>query len=288
MSTSGDYSTLSSDQVLLRTPRDWIRWIALIRTKARQNDLWDHINPDQEKPSALLEPENPDPDDYNFVEKPVEDKVRYIHALLVYKKANKAWERKTKALQDLETHILKTVGPYYSLIEEQEGVHAALKALQGVLSVPLHQRKDELCQKYEALKKGPRSQNVQSWLQEWELALGTAKSLGMTDLLTNYQPTRAFLKAISSLDPYFSNRYRQDLDSALEKDPQSTSFPDGIEIARKFRRTYASQGKTPLTPYTHSHVNSRKRSRQHLEAVCNLLVALQLLVPSGDQTIVTR
>src|SRR3569833_2111796 len=145
----------------------------------------------------------------------------------------------------METHILKTVGPYYALIEEQEGVPAILRTLQGVVSVSLQQRKNELCQKNDALKKGPRSQKVTSWLQEWELALGTANTLGMTDLLTNYQPTRAFLNAVSSLHPYFSNRYLQDLDTALELDPQSTSFPAGIEIARKFRRTYASQEKTP-------------------------------------------
>jgi len=155
MSMSGDSSIFSSDQVLLQTPRDWIKWIALIRAKACQHDLWDHINPDQEKPSALIEPEIPDPDDYDFVEKPVEIKIRYDHAVLVYKKANKAWERKTKALQDLEIHIFRTVGPYYYLIEKQEGVHAALKILQSVFSVPLQQRKDELWQKYEALKKGP-------------------------------------------------------------------------------------------------------------------------------------
>src|SRR3569833_1889248 len=67
----------------------------------------------------------------------------------------------------------------------------------------------------------------------------------MTDLLTNYQHTRAFLNAVSSLNPYFSDRYLQDLDTALELDPQSTSYPDGIEIATKIRRTYASQEQTP-------------------------------------------
>jgi len=41
MSTSGDSSALSSDQAVLWTPRDWIKWIALIRSKARQHDIWD-------------------------------------------------------------------------------------------------------------------------------------------------------------------------------------------------------------------------------------------------------
>src|SRR3569833_1876807 len=107
MSMSGDSSIFSSDQVLLQTPRDWIKRIALFSAKACQHDLWDHINPDQEKPSALIEPEIPDPDDYDFVEKPVEIMIRYVLAVLVYNKANKAWERKTKALQDLEIHIFR-------------------------------------------------------------------------------------------------------------------------------------------------------------------------------------
>src|SRR3569833_3398006 len=110
MSMSGDSSIFSSDQVLLQTPRDWIKWIALIRAKACQHDLWDHINPDQEKPSALIEPEIPDPVDYDFVVKPVEIMFRFDLAVLFFKKTNKAKKRKSMALQDLEIHIFRTGG----------------------------------------------------------------------------------------------------------------------------------------------------------------------------------
>ena len=48
MATTGDTAV-----VLLKSPKDWTRWLALIKTKAVNNDLWQHIDPLVASPSAF-------------------------------------------------------------------------------------------------------------------------------------------------------------------------------------------------------------------------------------------
>jgi hypothetical protein len=40
MAAQGDTSV-----VLLKSPNDWTRWLALIKIKAVKNDLWQYIDP---------------------------------------------------------------------------------------------------------------------------------------------------------------------------------------------------------------------------------------------------
>src|SRR2546423_1384672 len=38
-------SSVDSSVVLLKAQADWPRWLAVIRTKASHNEVWDHIKP---------------------------------------------------------------------------------------------------------------------------------------------------------------------------------------------------------------------------------------------------
>jgi hypothetical protein len=56
MAATGDTAA-----VLLKSSKDWTRWIALIKTKAVNNDVWRHIDPSVIVPPAFEPPTRPLP-----------------------------------------------------------------------------------------------------------------------------------------------------------------------------------------------------------------------------------
>jgi hypothetical protein len=56
MATTGDTAV-----VLLKSPKDWTRWLALIKTKAVNNDLWQYIDPSVDSPPTFEPPAKPLP-----------------------------------------------------------------------------------------------------------------------------------------------------------------------------------------------------------------------------------
>lgn len=56
MAATGDTAV-----VLLKSPKDWTRWLALIKTKAVNNNLWQHIDPSIASPPAFEPPTKPLP-----------------------------------------------------------------------------------------------------------------------------------------------------------------------------------------------------------------------------------
>ena len=60
-------SSVDSSVVLLKAQTDWPRWLAVIKTKASHNEVWDHIKPtlaDKEERQELRKPSPPVVKDY--------------------------------------------------------------------------------------------------------------------------------------------------------------------------------------------------------------------------------
>ncbi len=41
-----EHDAIRGTEVLLKGPKDWERWLALIRSKAIHEEVWDYVNPD--------------------------------------------------------------------------------------------------------------------------------------------------------------------------------------------------------------------------------------------------
>ena len=132
---SQNTDTKDSSVVYLRTTKDWPRWIAVNRTKAQHRDVWKLIDPDISTPEELVEPEYPKPLN-------AEGAVVAIHALKPaelesfkiasddWKTKRKLFDKKKDALNEIEEHVIRTTGNFWSSIEHVQGLHARMVALK--------------------------------------------------------------------------------------------------------------------------------------------------------------
>jgi hypothetical protein len=92
-------------------------------------------------------------------------------------------------------------------------------------------RKLELSQRYSKLKKSPRSQNIEAWLQSWEQTYTECKDLKLPVVEDNL-PIYDFLHAISEVAPEFSTVWTVNLET-MEADYKP--LPDIFRIISLFR-----------------------------------------------------
>jgi hypothetical protein len=52
-------------QLILKGPGDWKQWISIIEKFSINQDIWEYLNPDITKKSALVKPQEPQPSDIN-------------------------------------------------------------------------------------------------------------------------------------------------------------------------------------------------------------------------------
>ena len=124
--------------VLLKSPKDWTRWLALIKTKAVNNNLWQYIDPSVTSPPSLESPTKPLP--AQFASPGTETATvaslsaaqfqRYNAEILVWQEELKDYRKKVKTITEIEDHVIRTAGTYWSTIESVTGLHARLVKLK--------------------------------------------------------------------------------------------------------------------------------------------------------------
>ena len=135
MASTGETATAT---VLLKSPKDWARWLALIKTKALHNDVWKHIDPSTTTPPQFVPPTKPNPSD--FAASGAENVTvgsltaaqfqRYNAELTVWQEDLKDHRKRVKVMTEIEDHVIRTAGTYWSTIESVSGLHARLVKLK--------------------------------------------------------------------------------------------------------------------------------------------------------------
>src|SRR5436190_20490953 len=100
-------STVAETSVVqLKTPKDWPRWLALIKTKAVQKGVWDNVNPDIHQPIVLEEPAAPEPKNGSGQEVPIH--TLKSAELEAYKIDRDDWKAKKKLI-DKKKEVLQEI-----------------------------------------------------------------------------------------------------------------------------------------------------------------------------------
>ena len=239
--TSGDSST-----VHLKSPRDWTRWLALIKTKATNSDVWQHIDPSVASPSPLTQPNKPakpSPAPSSADAHPAAAALtatqlqQYSLDLLVWQEELKDYRKKSKAITEIEDHLIRTTGTYWSTIESVTGLHARLVKLKDRVAPTTYAREQEVIKRYEKVQTEAKSTRTEEWLAEWESALRDALELEIPDV-QDIRPTRDFLHAVEKIAPLFSQTWSNTIETTAVMTPTAelkATIPDGLKIAQIFR-----------------------------------------------------
>src|SRR5271163_133404 len=143
--------------VLLKSPKDWTRWLALIKTKAVNNDLWHHIDPSVASPPLFEPPVKPIPT--QFASSGAETATvaslttaqfqRYNAEVMIWQEELKDHRKKVKVITEIEDHVIRTAGTYWSTIESVTGLHARLVKLKERVAPTTYAREQEVIRRYE-------------------------------------------------------------------------------------------------------------------------------------------
>ena len=162
--------------IILTGPNDWNEWLEVIKKKAEAGKVWKYVDPSQEKDKveALTRPNVPQAKDVNpaknMISELTPDELDQLKTLgYDFKHRLQLYERQDTALSTLKSFIQETISrPFLSYTFNKESTYDVLVALRQRIAPSDRARKLELTQWYTKLKKAPKSQNIDIWLQSWE------------------------------------------------------------------------------------------------------------------------
>jgi len=225
--------------IILTSPNDWDEWIKVIKTKAEAGKIWEYVNPSKPKEDikALSRPEIPLAKDVNPEKTTMaqltpdeQDELKLLR--FDFKHHLQLYERQDTALSSLKGYIQETISrTFLSYTFKKESTYEVLKALKQRVAPTDRARKLELSQRYAKLRKAPKSQNIEVWLQLWEQTYMECKDLKLPIVEDNL-PLYDFLHAVSELVPEFSSVWTVNLETMEE---ENKSLPDIFRIIGLFR-----------------------------------------------------
>jgi hypothetical protein len=225
---------------VLNTPNDWDEWIQVVKTQAIAGDIWDHVDPKRDQIPTLGKPELPKPQNVNrekttYAELTTEEKEEFRMMRQDYKQQFDLYERQRAALASLRAYIQSSVSRnclYYTF--ECETAREMLIELQKRFKPTDQLRELYLAVKYQKLKKPPKSQDLDTWLQSWERVYHECDKAKLPDVQLG-RANRYFLRAISTLAPEFATYWRNEIAKEKRRGQTALSLDSLVEEFRDHR-----------------------------------------------------
>lgn len=251
MSVSSSQAITSN--VVLRDPSDWDEWIAVVKSRARYTNISSAIDFEKkEKPVQPTEPARPTLHQFHAnatalsVLTPEQEK-DYKLAYELWKQDTLTYRAQILALQDIQNFIMKSIDKKHIRYANQETVWDALVSLKQRLAPTDRARKYELSKQYQELQKGPKGQQTEKWIQEWEKVLSDAEKLQLAEVQDD-KPLYDFLNAVRGINPGFADGR----DSVLEeRQLTGIKLPTVYQMVEQYRN-YIRIAKVSSKSSTHT------------------------------------
>jgi hypothetical protein len=240
--------------VILSTSADWDEWLELMKTKAIGEKVWKYLDPSTPKDQlpTLIEPVRPTPADVNpnktLLSQLDEDEKDELELRREqYRDELAKYNRQETAIANFPSHIQESISRNFLVYTfGAETTHDMLVALRQRVAPTDEARMLELIGKYNKLKKAPRSQDLESWFQQWERTYREATKINLAEV-QGKRPVYDFLGAISTIAPEFYMDW-------MMKTQDTSESSDFYEILEKFR-----QQQLPLLLGTTQHKSQHGR-----------------------------
>ncbi|RJE19643.1 hypothetical protein PHISCL_08018 [Aspergillus sclerotialis] len=192
--------TLEEQKVVLRTSKDWEKWILMVEMFANTHGLWKYIDPDSDE--SLQKPQV---EDLANVPKGVE----YELALVRFKADLEEYKWKLDGTREINYKVRSTVDVRnLYIIRGISDAREVIRALAKHFRPKEFDLRDEICSRWETLCSGPpKGIPVDEWIPQWIELYTRAKHMEIGDFLNEDLRIRDFLFAIKPLNESFA-QYR--------------------------------------------------------------------------------
>ena len=250
MASTGPSYAPSVVGVILDVPADWDEWIAMIKANALDMDVWAHMDSTQKNEPALpIKPKEPTPIEVRanstLLTLTGEDLSKYRILRDEYKTNLAEYKEKDHAITEVKKLIRKTVSRRNLIhLEDKSTAYQMLQALQTRLAPTDRARKIDLTRQYNELKRTPKTQSIDVWLQRWEKIYVDAVRINLPDV-QDERPLYDFLSAIKGLDSTFAAVQENSFEEKLYSGAPLPSLYDLLERYRNHVRIQRATAKTP-------------------------------------------
>jgi len=158
----------SKINIILNKPSDWTPWFFVIQDTAKNNKVWQYVDPSKKKDDLpKLEPPNrPTPADVRPTATTISDLdqkqlTAYNQLYAEYKDDLRVHQKQEQAISNISNYIVRTISiAYLPLINGLNIVHKQLQALKHTLAPTTSGHKRDALVQYMALKTYNKRQNI--------------------------------------------------------------------------------------------------------------------------------
>jgi len=233
----------SKINLILDKPSDWIQWYFVVQDTAKNNEVWEYIDPSTKKDALpkLETPKRPTPADVRTTATSVaqldqHQLTAYNQLYAEYKDDLRVHQRKKQAINDISNYIVRSTSvAYLPLIEGLDTVYERLQALKNALAPTTSGRKHDVLIQYTALKSYDTTQSIDKWLNGWRNVYKLAEQLKLPDV-QGFRPHYDFVRAIKPISSSFAGALEVDLIRKERKDEDAPSVTDLIEEFKEHHR----------------------------------------------------
>ncbi|KAF5677815.1 reverse transcriptase family [Fusarium heterosporum] len=155
-------------------------------------------------------------------------------------------EDQWKALSSIQQHIVKTIGNYYSTIDDKRDIAKELALLKARVQPTDWAHEREVLERYCTVLKAPNISSIETWITSWQRILTEAQKLDLHDI-KNLRSTGQSLQAASSFNSVFTVYWINNMeDEARNESNWQDSFPYGIKISEILEPSHKAKRETSI------------------------------------------
>ena len=275
-------SSIQKTNVILKDSADWDEWLLIVKGMAKRGGISEYV--DLTVTKELEEPAQPAIPTYSSVKQGAVsladlDTTQQRDLSMRredFREASRTYRDKRDAIKDLDHHIMTTVDRQNILyLDGAHTLYQKLMALKKRLAPTDRARTLEITRKYRDLLRGPKGQQQEKWLQQFERTYAQAVKLELPEILKD-RPLDDFLDALRSTDMAFVSGREAVLADRIERGDKQPTLENMVENYRNHLRTasarisaskspahaYATlQGVTPEDPAAEPQPQQNKKSK---------------------------
>jgi Reverse transcriptase (RNA-dependent DNA polymerase) len=236
-------TTIMKTSVILRESADWDEWILIINAMAKRGDVSEYVNlTAANEPAEPVRPAIPtflmiEPDAASLGDLDETQQKELSMLREDFKEISRTYREKRDALKDIEQHILTTVDRQNILyLDGADTVYQKLVALKKRLAPTDRARTLEVTRRYRELLRGPRAQQQEAWLQQYERTYAEAVKTKLPEVQGD-RPLHDFFDALRSTDMAYVSGREAVLADRIERKDVPPSVKDLLENYRNHLRT---------------------------------------------------
>jgi hypothetical protein len=198
--------------VMLKTKDNWRRWFEQLRTEAMNENVWEYIDPDENKmqlepaPAKPIKPIEPVRTAENRDEMPLLIQIWQVRCENYDREINR-YEKFEKRMRKIRTYLLDTIEvEHRTEVRELSEVRNMIKYLEEKLAPKPSLEKAKLNQRYRELLSPKRGIKPKEFTRKWRELLVDMK-FAKYDLVTEDAMGREFIESTEHVLPKFHDNW---------------------------------------------------------------------------------